>query len=215
MYSADIVSFLNVNRIKTTIQKFISYHDENRLQVFIGDYDNNKIQLLRNLLEVNDLTNLLEELHIHLLLGDIKIGRIPEKVQLIHSNNTFEHIPARDLAAILHFFHTAIAPSGVMSHFIDMSDHFSHLDTAITSFNFLQYSSRSWKRIDNSIQPQNRMRIAQYRNLFFEAGWAIALEENVTGSEADLDSIKLSAEFASMVRDEVRVTHSWIVAVAK
>ena len=51
-------------------------------------------------------------------------------------------------------------PDGLHSHFIDMSDHFAHMDSSISIYHFLRYSEAQWKRIDNSIQPQNRWRLS-------------------------------------------------------
>ncbi len=61
-----------------------------------------------------------------------------DSVDFICSNNTFEHIPADILSAILREFKRVIKPGGLMSHFIDMSDHFAHFDSRITIYNFLE-----------------------------------------------------------------------------
>ena len=66
-----------------------------------------------------------------------------ESVDFICSNNTFEHIPQEILRDILVEFKRVLHPNGLMSHFIDMSDHFAHFDSRITIYNFLQIQQKN------------------------------------------------------------------------
>jgi len=80
-------------------------------------------------------------------------------IQLISSNNTYEHIYPEVLGGIIQRMWALLAPGGIMSHFIDMSDHFAHMDRGIDIYNFLRFSEKQWDLIDNRIQPQNRWRL--------------------------------------------------------
>ncbi len=214
IYTADIESLLNGERTKQVIAKYITYHQQGILADRMGSYDLSRISLLEEILANEDnLTRIIEKLYIQLLVGDVvlKASEIKEKITLIHSNNTLEHIPEQDLRKLLLFFRQLISPMGVMSHFIDLSDHFSHLDKKITPYNFLHYSDSTWKLIDNSIQPQNRLRISDYRRLFIQAGWLQLNEESIFGNNSDLKSIRLSSKFVKNAEVDNLVTHSLVI----
>ena len=63
-------------------------------------------------------------------------------IDFITSTNTLEHIPPKDIQMILKECHRLLKDDGVMSFFIDYSDHYSHFDRTITVYNFLQYSEK-------------------------------------------------------------------------
>ncbi|MCC6383697.1 MAG: class I SAM-dependent methyltransferase [Bacteroidia bacterium] len=81
------------------------------------------------------------------LIGDA--GKHPlrnNSIDLLGSNNTFEHIyPDIRIPILIEFKQVGKRKGGVMSHFIDMSDHLVHSDKSINIYNFLQFSDRPWK----------------------------------------------------------------------
>ena len=99
-----------------------------------------------------------------------------------------------------------------MSHQIDMSDHFAHLDKSITIYNFLQYTDAQWNRIDNSIQPQNRLRIADFRRLHQQAGFKVLEELNRPGSISDLKKGKLADKYKTYSDADLAVSHTLMVS---
>jgi SAM-dependent methyltransferase len=136
-----------------------------------------------------------------------------DSVDFICSNNTFEHIYPDPLARILAQLHRVLKPGGIMSHFIDMSDHFSHLDQSITPLNFLQFSQRTWARIDNSIQPQNRWRLSDYRRLYARQEISIAEEIVITRDEEALAQTPVHAEFTAYDRADLATLHAYVISV--
>jgi len=133
-------------------------------------------------------------------------------IDLITSNNTFEHIYPEVLAAILHEFKRVLRSDGLMSHFVDMSDHFAHLDQSISIYHFLRFTDRQWRWIDNSIQPQNRWRITHYRNLYHRLGIPLTEELNRPGDLAALRRESLAPAFAALSESELVVSHSYLVS---
>ncbi|MDV7393123.1 hypothetical protein RZS08_17250, partial [Arthrospira platensis SPKY1] len=115
------------------------------------------------------------------------------------------------LDPILREFRRVLRPGGLMSHFIDLSDHFAHLDPSITIYNFLRFSKRQWRLIDNPIQPQNRWRMPQYRQLFEQTGWQILKEENRPGDLKALRSVPVHEEWRSMTEVDLAVSHGYVV----
>ena len=162
-------------------------------------YDRNRINRLIG------LTPLLQDAR-HL---DLETGSI----DFICSNNTFEHIPDHILREILGEFGRVLKPGGIMSHFIDMSDHFAHFDNRITVYNFLKYSKKRWKILDNSIQPQNRLRFRDYIEMYREIGLPVSEEIVRKGNLDDLERIDVHAEFSGYTREELAISHAYIISV--
>jgi hypothetical protein len=66
-----------------------------------------------------------------------------------------------------------------MYHNIDLTDHFSHTDSSITTINFLKFSEKEWKKYaDNSFAFHNRLRVYDYSEIFLKAGLNIVLQNN-------------------------------------
>lgn len=215
MYSVDIESLLTIENTKTTIKKFIDYHDTGLLEKLFPGYNPERMDQLRKLYhEENTLGQINEALHFEIIVGDILDKTILKNVQvdLIHSNNTFEHIPSVILEQILFRFKELLSPNGIMSHFIDLSDHFSHFDKKITSYNFLSFSDSTWKLIDNSIQPQNRLRISDYKSLYKKVELPIRNEILISGDPSDLRKIKLAEKYRNINQKDLLVTHALLVS---
>ncbi|MFN0276076.1 MAG: hypothetical protein ACKVPJ_10045 [Chitinophagales bacterium] len=209
IYTADIKSTVTKGQFEATIIKYISYADSGRLKNFLPGILEERLNILRNLLLTEkEIDTYFEDVNVTFLEGDIIKQIIPGgSIHLISSNNTFEHIPELLLKKILSHFKTLIHPGGVMSHFIDMSDHFSHLDKTISNYHFLRFSDRQWGFIDNSIQPQNRLRINHYRELLQSTGWVIVSEEMTVAQPDRTIEIKISKQFSSVSHADLIVTH--------
>jgi hypothetical protein len=83
-----------------------------------------------------------------------------------------------------------------MSHEVDTVDEYSYFDSAITPFNFSRFSDRAWRLINNPLIPLNRLRVADFRECFREAGFTLANEVITRGDPKALASIRLSPRFA-------------------
>jgi hypothetical protein len=155
----------------------------------------------------------LAALGIRVVVGDAAAMPYPAaSCDLFVSNNTLEHIGEEALAAILAEFRRLATAGACMSHFVDMSDHYSHFDGSISPLHFLRFDDRQWRRWDNGIVPQNRLRLSDYRALHERAGFRV-VDEDVTYAEvADLDRVPLAPRFAARDRDDVRATYVWLVS---
>ena len=136
-----------------------------------------------------------------------------ESVDFICSNNTFEHIPRVILRDILVEFIRVLHPNGMMSHFIDMSDHFAHFDSRIGIYNFLKFSKKTWDILDNTIQPQNRLRYRDYVEMYLQIGLPVSQEEIREGSLQDLEKVKVHPEFANYSEQELAISHAYIISL--
>ena len=100
-----------------------------------------------------------------------------------------------------------------MLHFIDMSDHFAHLGKSISAYNFLKFSETQWNLIDNSIQPQNRLRICDYTTLLKNAQFKVVFEEPLIDSAITIEKANLNREIKNNYTDDcLKVTHVLLVA---
>jgi SAM-dependent methyltransferase len=213
--TVDISPLMNPERLHTSVSMYLQLHREGRLPKQL-QIQPDRLQQLTDLaphIIQQPLSKSLAQLRMKYIVGDARSLPLDDQsVDLIVSNNTFEHIYPQILLDILKEFKRIVRPTGMMSHFIDMTDHFAHLDSTINVYHFLRFTERQWKWIDNSIQPQNRMRINEYRKLYQKAGVPITEEENTGGQPEDLENIELQAPFADWPQEEVLIYHSYVVS---
>jgi len=215
IYTVDISAHCSRNNILTTLRMFRSYRESGKLGRFINVRADRWSKLSHLLDQAAALTKeeLLRNLHIHCVVADARCLALPSRsVSLITSNNTLEHIHPAMLREILAELRRVAAAGGVMSHSIDMSDHYAHLDRSITIYNYLQYSRRQWQLIDNAIQPQNRLRISDYRTMYAELGIPITEELCRVGSMQDLARVKVHPEFDGIPPVELAVSECLLVS---
>lgn len=79
-------------------------------------------------------------------------------IDLITSNNVFEHIPHAILIDLLRESRRLLRPGGHLLHCVNCGDHYAYADPSITQINYLQFSENERSRFNNSIQYQNRLR---------------------------------------------------------
>ena len=212
IYTVDVTPFLTRAKVLQTIQALIRLKREGQLLQYLDPLPGRWVQFESIASQADeDLPTLLSRLHIQYLVTDARVLPILDaSVDFITSNNTFEHIYPGILKAILMEFKRVLCPGGRMSHFIDMSDHFAHLDPTITIYHFLQFSEKQWSWIDNTIQPQNRWRITHYRELYRQLGIVIQKEVNRPGDVLALRSVPVHPEFSGIAETELAVSHSYL-----
>lgn len=215
VHTVDISALTDKEKVLTTLQTYRTYYREGKLNGFLQPQAD-RIERLGDILANADryeFPDLLRALNMTYLVADARHLPMPDDYfDFISSNNTFEHIHPEVLKEILREFKRVLKPEGVMSHFIDMSDHFAHLDDTITIYNFLRFSKRTWQWIDNDIQPQNRWRITHYRELYRKLGIPIAEEQNRPGDREALRAVPLSTPFRELPEEEVAVSHGYLVS---
>lgn len=214
--SVDIVKLTSVKKTKETIEKFLQWQQQNKLAYYLPNLHIDRLHVLNTILNIEDAVtfeknwsrigfNFTIEDAVQLTFGN-------HYIDLIHSNNTLEHIYPDLLTPIFKEFHRCLAKQGIMSHFIDMSDHFAHLDKSITIYNYLQYSEQKWNFIDNSIQPQNRWRINDYKKLYATTNFTILEEINRDGNIAEVENLIIQPPFNQYSSKDIAISHTHIVA---
>ncbi len=213
----DISPMLKKENIRETLNWYVRYAREGKLAKALPLMREERLQEVRELADKIDDIGLDEALYsllIRTIVSDAGESKLyPGSIDLIVSNNTLEHIQAKEFERMFPAWRHLLAGTGVMSHFIDLSDHYSHFDPTITSFNFLQFSDEEWERFNTSLGIQNRLRISDYRDLHTEAGFSIVLEEDREGTLENLRSVRMHERFRRYRIEDLRVTHAWLVSV--
>jgi SAM-dependent methyltransferase len=212
--TVDISALLKTDAVHQTIEKFLDYQKSGKLGEYIKDIETGRLEKMKQHLHENaPPRQLLNNMNIESIVGDARnIDKPDGSYDLIISNNTLEHIYPQILTAIMKELKRLSHRQTIMSHFIDMSDHFAHLDKSITPYHFLKFSDAAWSCIDNSIQPQNRLRITDYRKMLHEAGFRILHEENRAGDIEAVRAAEIHPKFRSYTLEDIAVTHSLIIS---
>ena len=214
--SIDISSWMNYESQLATIAVFQEWEEEDKLKDVLPDIKtenwNILIEILENKEKYPNSTTINQALRFTPYIKDARnSGFETNSFDFICSNNTFEHIYPEILKPILKEFDRIVKSNGAMSHFIDLSDHFAHFDASINIYNFLRFSEQQWRRIDNSIQPQNRLRWKDYEQIYKELGISYTALKVRKGDLALLASVPLSEEYSAYTPEELALSHGYMV----
>lgn len=182
----------------------------------LGPIDGDRVERLRAVRDRIPATGHVEalaEIGLHVTPGDARELHVPQPPDLISSNTVFEHIPAEVLEGILVRFGQVSTTGTVMSHLIDLCDHYAYIDDSVSIYNFLRYSDRAWRLIDNQVQPMNRLRASEYLGLYERAGVPVT-EEHLRGCDPlALVGEPLAPRFKAMDPADVACNASHLVTV--
>ena len=213
--SIDIRKWTSKERQLTGIERLLDYHDRGLLQSYSDTLDPERVEALREVLANRDAY---DEARINECIG--LETRVMDATRLdfpagsfdfICSNNTFEHIYPQVLRDILAEFKRVLKPAGVMSHFVDLSDHFAHLDGSINIYHFLRFSEAQWALIDNDIQPQNRLRWPDYLAMYRDLEIPIREEDCRPGDLKALQQVPLDEAYRTFTPAELAISHGYII----
>ncbi len=130
--------------------------------------------------------------------GDARAsGLAEESVDIVFSNNVFEHVPADALDGILRESRRILRPGGVSIHSANCADHYAYFDRNITFVNYLAYSERQWRFWNNPLQYQNRLRPQDFAGLAERAGLEVKLYKMRVRPELrpSLEKMTIAPEF--------------------
>ena len=135
-------------------------------------------------------------------------------MDLITSNNVFEHVPMQGLIALFNEAKRLLRPKGYILHCVNCGDHYAYADNSITQVNYLRFSEREWRRWNNSIQYQNRLRPIDFIELADRGGFHVELAEYQPNliNVAELSRMKISPEFSHYDLDQLASTSLTLVA---
>jgi hypothetical protein len=210
--SLDITQLLRNHTVRDTLRMY-------QVQLSLGHLREARPERREKFLEIvsGQETRLgidtLRQFNIEAIVGDARQTALPGRsFDLLVSNTTLEHIPRQILVEIFKHYRDLARRDAVMSHFIDMRDHYAEWDHSITVYNFMRYSERDWRWFNNSLLYQNRLRISDYRSIHAEAAWEIVSETADPGSRREFDSVPLAGEFRAYAERDLLVPTCWMVS---
>lgn len=216
IWTYDIAPLLRRDILKKTLCLFHQAEHTGSLRKILNKARPDRIEKLKRLMQdVEGITpiNLLQKLNIHICVGDARETKLHDNsIDFIFSTVVLEHISSDVLVGLLDTFKRVAKSQAIMSHHIGLCDQYASFDKSITPFNFLKYSDRQWRFLNNSVIPLNRLRPADYRNIFQQTKWNIVKETNVSGELSELKQIKLATKFQHHSTEDLLVLYSWIVA---
>ncbi|MGN6167663.1 MAG: class I SAM-dependent methyltransferase [Solirubrobacteraceae bacterium] len=214
----DVSPLADADRTRQTLELYAAWLESGRLATALPGIDAARAEKALSAARTASAASaidLLARVGVRAMVGDARATRLPDgAIELIVSNNTFEHIPAAVLQAIMAELRRVAAPPAVMDHFVDISDHYAHFDRSISEFNYLRYSPRVWRVFNNRLQFQSRLRAPDYRRLVENAGFTMVAEEAERGAPEELAAITLAPHFHHYAREDLLVLRTWITAVA-
>jgi hypothetical protein len=207
----DITPLTRTNLVRETLTLFADYADSGKLAAHIP-VKPERLPLIRAALAALDFSYIpavLSMLGVTLKVGDARRLDLPAaSVDYFVSNSVFEHIAPEILSGILHEFRRVAAPKALMSHLVDLSDHYAHFDRRITSYHFLRYSRSSWRWFNNSLLYQSRQRAPDYLRQMQSAGFSVLdAQRQHAASQPDV----IHADFAEYSPEDLAVTWLWMV----
>ncbi len=214
IYTIDLNAHLSKKFLLIAIKKYFEWDASGQLTAFIPQKNEQRwqqLQLVYKNQHEHSLETLLSNLHIESIIGDARHINLPKQsVDFVCSNNTFEHIYQEVLKGILLEFKRLLKPAGYMSHLIDMSDHFAHLDRGISMYNFLKFTEKQWRWIDNSIQPQNRLRFHQYQQMYHQLNIPFETGLERMGDTDALLNLDIKKPFCTFSKEQLAIIHGYL-----
>lgn len=145
-------------------------------------------------------------------------GLADKSVDLIYSQEVFEHIAPQLLPGIMKECRRVLRDDGVISFYINYADHYFGTDKNVTRYNFLRYSEKAWKKYNPDLHYVNRLRHVDFVRLFEESGFEIIEEATFRpdGWEKMIEGFPFDEAFAGKyTREELSVTSGRFVMKKK
>ena len=213
--SLNNANLVNKKTIVQTLKMFVEWRKKDKLEEYLENINDQRWEQLQEVISLQKKLNeeqICRILRLKLMSQDARNTKLPaQSIDFIISNNIYEHTYPLVLKFILKEFKRILAPQGIMSHFVDLSDHFAHFDKNITIYNFLKYSEKQWQKIDNSIQPQNRLRWKDYEKMYQDLEIIYTSEKLEKGDLKALATVSIHEMFNNFDMEELAISHGYLV----
>ena len=111
--------------------------------------------------------------------GDATRTALPARsVDLVLSNSVLEHVPSAVIDALMDETRRILKPGGVAIHGVNCGDHYAYFDGRISPIHYLRFSERQWRRWNNEILYQNRLRPLDFLDSARRAGLRVVLDRH-------------------------------------
>ena len=132
----------------------------------------------------------------------------PDSIDLVYSNSVMEHVPKDSIRDLMSESRRILRPGGLALHNVACNDHYAHIDPGISFVNYLQYSDSQWRKWNNSLQYQNRLRAPEFLDLAMEAGLEIIYKRTFVGpgTREALASFEVACQFQCFSMEDLATT---------
>lgn len=138
-------------------------------------------------------------------------------IDLAYSNSVLEHVTPTALPGIMRESWRVLKDDGLMVHSVACNDHYAHFDPGISFVNYLQFSARRWRWLNNDLNYQNRLRAPDFLSIARESGFEILRETRAVrpGTREALQFMRLAPEFQTYDLEDLAATTIDFVAVKR
>lgn len=196
--TVDLNGHLRSENLIYLFKKLQAYHAAGKLQKWLPQLDLQRLEKLQLLSREGNKNpqQMLAKIGIEQFILDAASTHFKDEYfDFCYSVNVFEHIAEKALPGISHEISRITKKGGGAYHAIGVYDHFQHVDPSLSKFNYLRFSRKQWRLIDNDIQPQNRLRISYFRTLFESNQWQVLEEIFQDAVPEDLAKINLHPDW--------------------
>lgn len=132
----------------------------------------------------------------------------PDSIDLVYSNSVMEHVPEDIIRELMGESRRILRPGGLALHNVACNDHYAHFDAGISFVNYLRYNESQWRKWNNSLQYQNRLRAPEFLNLAMEAGLEVIYKRIFVrpGTREALTMLPIAPEFHRFSREDLAIT---------
>ena len=135
-------------------------------------------------------------------------------VDLVFSNSVLEHVTECQLAALMRESARVLGDDGLVLHSVNCGDHYAYFDKSITQIHYLRFTSREWRRWNNDLLFQNRLRPRDFLAAAESAGLRVGRKIQTVRQEllAKLPQTPIAPEFRQYGDEELCTTSVTFVA---
>jgi SAM-dependent methyltransferase len=150
----------------------------------------------------------------HAPVDAIRTDRPAASIDFVFSNSVLEHVAQSHVTALMAESNRVLKPGGWMLHSVNCGDHYAYFDRSITAIHYLRYSSRQWRRWNNRILFQNRLRPLDFVQAVERTGFELTDRAATLRQEllANLASIPIADEFRHYSPEELCTTSVTLMA---
>ena len=145
-----------------------------------------------------------------------RTGLAAGAVDLVFSNSVLEHVSESQLAAIMNESARLLAAGGLVLHSVNCGDHYAYFDRSITQIHYLRFTAQQWRRWNNDLLFQNRLRPEDFVAAAEAAGLRVVSQIRTVRQDllANLPLTPIAPEFHQYSADELCTTSVTFVAQA-
>ena len=162
------------------------------------------------LLEAKDIDALLKRARVEYCApADALAAKLaPDSIDLVYSNSVMEHVPKDSIRDLIRESRRILRPGGLALHNVACNDHYAHIDSHIPFVNYLRYSESPWRKWNNSLQYQNRLRAPEFLDLATEVGLEIILKRTRVrpGAREALSNFEVASQFRRFSTEDLATT---------